>query len=111
MKLFQTIVLIVLILLSLSAGAVKIMEMPQEVAFFAQAGLSATSLMILGVVQIAGGSLAIFQKTRRPGVTLVGAGFLVSSIVIFMTGNIGFGVFSLLPVILAAYLVLERRKA
>ena len=86
MKSIRNSILVIVILPSLSAGAVKLMKMPQEVKFFHDAGLGVTLLVILGTV-IAAGS------------------FLASTVVIFMTGQVGFGFFSLLPVVLAGLIV------
>ena len=102
MKILQTILLVVLALMSAAAGAAKVFQAPQETAFFESAGLAAFWLLPLGVLQIAGALAAIPHQTRRIGMALVAAGFLVSAIIIFMTGNLGFGLISLLPVLLAA---------
>ncbi len=110
MSLFRKIILIVLILMSLAAGAAKVLQMPQEIQFFQTAGLGIVLLMVLGVVQVVGAGLAAVPKTRTIGAGLMGVGFLVSAAVIFMTGNIGFGVFSLLPVALAGFLMTGARE-
>lgn len=104
MKIFKTIILVLLIAMSLGAGAAKIFQIPQEVEFFTQAGLSVTFMMALGALQIAGGGFSAFQKFRKPGAAVMGIGFLVSTIVIFINGNIGFGVISLVPAALAGFL-------
>jgi uncharacterized membrane protein YphA (DoxX/SURF4 family) len=104
MKIFQIILLIVIALMSLGAGAAKIMKMPQEVQFFETAGLSPTLLIVLGIVQVIGGLLLIVPKTRKPGAIIAGLGFLCSVITILMTGQIGFAAISLLPVLGAGFL-------
>ena len=111
MKIFRIIVLVVLIAMSLSAGAAKVMQMPQEVQFFEAAGFSVHLLLALGVIQIIGGVFAMFPVFRISGAVIMGAGFLVSSIVIFMTGDAAFGAISLLPVALAAFLATGARTA
>ena len=55
MKLVQTIILVILILLSLAAGAAKLMQVPQEAQFFADAGLGIAAMISLGAFQIVGG--------------------------------------------------------
>ncbi len=110
MKIFQTVILVILVLMSLSAGAVKLLQMPQEVKFFEDAGLGVSLLMALGAVQILGGILAAVPKFKLPGASIIAAGFLASTIVIFMTGQIAFGAFSLLPVIFAGLLIADARK-
>ena len=111
MKLAQTITLVILVLMSLAAGVAKVMQMEQEVQFFQQAGLNASWLMGLGVMQIIGAGLAVIAKFRSIGAGLMGAGFLISAIVIFMTGNAGFGAFSLVPVLLAGFLMAGSRAS
>lgn len=111
MKIFRIVVLVVLIAMSLSAGAAKVMQMPQEVQFFEAAGLNVHLLMALGALQIIGGVLAAFPDFRKSGAIIIGVGFLVSSFAIFMTGDIAFGAFSLLPVALAGFLVTGGGKA
>jgi len=106
MALIQKLLLIALILMSFAAGAAKLMQMPQEVAFFAAAGLGPLPLISLGVLQVAGAVFAIPHRWRRQGLWLMALGFLASSIVILITGNVIFAVGSLLPVILALYLSL-----
>ncbi len=109
MKIFQTVILVILVLMSLSAGAVKLLQMPQEVNFFASAGLGVALLMALGAIQILGGVLAAVPKFKLPGVSIIAAGFFASTIVIFMTGQIAFGAFSLLPVVFAGLLIVDAR--
>lgn len=103
MQLLKKVCLVVIILLSLSAGSVKVVQMPQEVQFFEAAGLGTTLLVVLGVVQVLAGLLLLFYKSRKLGAAIAAVSFLVSSAVIFMTGNIGFALFSLLPVLIASY--------
>lgn len=97
-------VLIILVILSLAAGGAKVFNMPQEIQFFKDAGIHSTWLLPLGSLQIIGGLLAIYYRTRRVGSAAIALGFLLSTIVIFMTGNSAFGVFSLLPVFLCAFI-------
>lgn len=93
-------VLIILVILSMAAGGAKVAGMPQEIQFFQDAGIHSVWLMPLGGLQLIGGLLAIYHRTRRTGIALIAIGFLVSTVVIFMTGNSGFGVFSLIPILL-----------
>ena len=105
MKSIRNSILVIVILLSLSAGAVKLMKMPHEVKFFHDAGLGVTLLVILGAVQLLGGILLVFAKSRIYGAVIAAGSFLASTVVIFMTGQVGFGFFSLLPIVLAGLIV------
>jgi len=104
MKWVKIIALVLIALMSGAAGLAKVMKTPQEVAFFEAAGMSLSFLIPLGIAQILGALLAVNSKTRRAGLGLVALCFLISAIMIFLSGNIGFGVGSLIPVIIAAVL-------
>lgn len=111
MKLAQKIILIILILMSFAAGAAKVMQMPQEVAFFAKAGLGVGIMVALGVMQIFGAALSIPPGLRVAGAAIMGAGFLASAVIIFMTGNLVFASVSLLPVLLTGVIITNARRA
>jgi len=111
MTLAQKIVLLILILMSFAAGAAKVMQMPQEVAFFAKAGLGVGTMVALGVMQILGAALSIPPGLRVAGAVIMGAGFLASAVIIFMTGNLVFASVSLLPVLLTGVIINNARRA
>lgn len=111
MKHLMTVAFGLLVLLSLLAGVAKLFQAPQEVAFFSAAGLGLVPLMFNGIIQVVGSLLSILPKTRLPGLGLVVAGFMMSVLVIAMTGNMPFAAFSMLPVLFGAVVIfLERRK-
>ena len=110
MKIAQTIILVILILLTLAAGAAKAMKMPQEVQFFAYAGLGMTTMIALGVFQITGAVLSAVPKFRMIGTAMMGAGFLASAIIIMMTGDMTFALMSLIPVLLSGFVFVGRRN-
>ncbi len=111
MKYLYFAVLIILVIMSLAAGGAKVANMPQEIEFFREAGINASWLLPLGGIQIIGGLLAVYHRTRRMGLTLVATGFLISTIVIFLTGNVQFGAFSALPVFLCVVLIWRSRNS
>lgn len=104
MKYVVALVLVVLVLLSFAAGGAKALNMPQEVQFFEEAGLSSSLLLPLGIIQILGGLLSIFRLRRRIGAVVMAFGFLFSAIAIFLTSNAVFGLISLLPVALSLFI-------
>ncbi len=104
-------VMIMLVILSLAAGGAKVSSMPQEIQLFQDSGIHPTWLLPLGSLQIIGGLLAIYHRTRRVGSVVIALGFLLSTIVIFMTGNCAFGVFSLLPVLLCAFIFWRSKRS
>ena len=105
MKLALNILLIILVLMSLAAGAAKLLQVPQEAQFFADAGLGTGVMMALGALQILGAALSVPPKFRKAGAAIMGAGFLASAVIILMTGNMGFAAVSLLPVVLCGVVV------
>lgn len=97
-------------LLSIAAGLPKVLRMPQEVGFFAEAGLGIAPLMLLGGLQVAGGILTLTVRFRQIGLFLVIVGFLVSVLVLAMTGDFAFASVSMLPVFVGIGLwIFERR--
>ena len=106
---FKNLILVVLILLSLSAGVAKVMKVPNEVEFFQGAGLSLGLLLALGFVQLIGGALLAFRRVRMLGAIVAALGFGISTVAIFLSGQAAFGVFSLLPVMMAAFVAKVER--
>ena len=107
MKIVRVIILVIVALLSLAAGVAKIMKTPQETTFFDSLGIDLTFMLILGVLQVAGGIFIFVPKVRKVGAIVAAIAFSISTIMIFMTGQIGFGLFSLLPIVLALYLAIS----
>jgi hypothetical protein len=103
-----TILLVALIaLLSIAAGAAKVMQTPQEMEFLRGLGLSSPLIVVFGLIQIAGGILLVPPKTRMSGAVLATAALVVSTILIFVSGNIAFGLFSLLPIAMAGGIIYQ----
>ncbi|GAA4052213.1 hypothetical protein [Parerythrobacter jejuensis] len=94
-----------LVLLSLAAGVAKVLQAPQEVQFFIDAGWGQGLLLPFGLVQIAGGVLALLGRSRRIGAILMALGFFLSAVAIFLTGNTVFAFLSLIPVALAVLFI------
>ena len=103
MKIANSIILVLLTLLSISAGVTKLMQVPQEVEFLNNAGLNNAAIILFGVLQVVAGILLIFTKTRKVGALITTIAFTISTIIIFMAGKIAFGFFSILPILLAAF--------
>jgi hypothetical protein len=88
MKTVSTIILVVLILLAVSSGITKVALMQQDVEFFGKYGFSNPVLIAYGLVQLVGGVLMVFKKTRFFGATIVALTFLISLAVLLMEGNL-----------------------
>ena len=103
-------ILVVLAVLSLAAGAAKLSMAEQEVSFFASVGLSRPWLIPLGIVQVTGTVLAVFPRLRQAGAWVIGSGFALSTIILFMSGNSIFGAVSMAPVVLAVIIAVSYRR-
>ena len=111
MKLLKTVNLILVILLGLSSGISKIMQIPQEMEFFQdEMGYSANTIILFGVTQLAAGILLVFGKTRTTGAIILETTFCISALIVFMAGKIGFGFFSILPVVMAGIVIRETTR-
>ncbi len=100
----RNVLLAIILLLSLAAGLAKVLSTPAEVQFFASAGLAEGWLLPLGLVQLLGAIAVVVARLRRIGLLAIAGGFALSSAVIFATGNMTFGLVSLIPVALAMLL-------
>ena len=112
-----TVMIYVLATLSAAAGIPKILQLPQELGFLSAIGFSAIAVSVLGVVQLTGGVLLLWKRSRLSWAVLAGLALLVSSFAIFSGGNTKFGLISLLPlavsivVIYSTLRVVERGDA
>ena len=88
MKTVFGIVLLMLIFLAMSSGVTKVVLMQRDVDFFGKYGFSNPILVTYGLIQIVGGVLMVFRKTRFVGAAVVAFTFLVSLAVLLMDGNI-----------------------
>ena len=68
-------------------------------------GFGANTIILFGMAQLAAGTLLVFGKTRTIGAMILAATLCVSMIIIFMAGKIGFGFFSILPVVMAGFVI------
>ncbi|MCW8834054.1 MAG: DoxX family protein [Colwellia sp.] len=110
MRYVFNLVLIIVVLLSAMAGVAKVMHTPQEVEFLQSFGLNNTHISIFGAVQILGAALLSYKKMRLYGAVLVVVGFFISAVLIFVSGNTGFALISLLPVVLTTVIIQKTVK-
>lgn len=99
-----------LAILSFAAGIPKILQLPQELGFLGALGLSGFVVSILGVVQLAGGMMLLWSRSRVPGALLAGFALLVSSAAIFAGGDAMFGLASLIPILAMAMVIYVELK-
>lgn len=100
MKAVSVVVLLVLILLAVSSGISKILLMQQEVEFFGRYGFSIPAITIFGTIQVIGGFLMVFTRTRFVGAAIVAITFLISLALILMDGNIPVGIVTVIATLL-----------
>ena len=105
MKYVHVLIIAAVALLSIAAGLVKLMQSQQEVEFLQGLGLSVFLIVMFGLVQVIGGVLMAPKQTRLPGAVLVALGFIVSTILIFIAGNVAFGLISVIPAALASMII------
>lgn len=91
----------ILILLSLSTGITKLIQLPAEMQLFRGAGFSDFWILVFGWLQVAGGLLLIWPMSRKTGAVIMMATFAVASGVVWMSGMTGFFVVSLAFILLA----------
>ena len=64
------------------------MLMTQDVDFFGQYGFTNPLLMLFGAIQLTGGVMLIFQKTRIAGAATVAVTFAMSAVVLSLAGSV-----------------------
>lgn len=110
MKIVNFLIIAVIALLSIAAGLAKVLQTPQEMEFLQGLGLSPAVIIVFGLVQIAGGVLVVPPRTRLVGAILATSALAVSTILIFMGGNLEFGLFSIIPIALAGVIIYQSAR-
>ena len=109
MQILKIVLLTVLVLMSLAAGVAKIMAMPQELDFLAHLGMSEMAVRCLGVIQALGGVLLVLPKTRKAGAVLAIIALVVSGLALFVSGNSGVGLITLIPIAIGVMVFKEAK--
>jgi len=105
MRIAHTVILVILTFLAISAGITKVLLMPRDVDFFGQYGFSSSVLVVYGLVQLIGGLLLPFSKTRFVGAAIVAVTFLVSLVVLLMDGNIPVSIVTIVMILLLGFIM------
>jgi len=105
MAILQKIILGIVALLSVAAGIAKVMKVPQEVTFFESLGIDLFFMIALGALQLLAGLIILVPRFRVIGATIAAISFSISVAMIWMTGQTGFAMVSVLPVALAIYVI------
>ena len=98
-------ILAILTLLAVSSGIAKILLMPQDVNFFGNYGFSDPILIAFGSVQLLGGLLLVFTKTRFAGAAIVAVTFLVSLALLLMEGNVPVSIVTAVATLLLGFVM------
>ena len=110
MKTVNILIIATIALLSIAAGLAKVMQTQQELEFLQGVGLSSALIVAFGLVQISGGVLLVLKKTRLLGAVLATSALVVSTVLIFIGGNLAFGLVSILPIALACVIIYKTAK-
>ena len=102
--------LVAVLLLALASGIAKIMLIPEELVFFQKVGLTETAIILVGILQVISAVLILITRFRKIGATLLGTTFIVSTILIFLSGDVTFGLFSILPIVLILFIVIPTSR-
>ncbi len=110
MKIIKIILTILIVLLSITAGLAKVMQLPEEMIFLTELGLNSTMILVFGVIQIISGFLLATPKSKLFGLVLTAIAFLTSAILVFISGDILFTIVSMLPVAITLFLIYQTHE-
>jgi len=111
MKITKIVMTAIVGLLSIAAGAAKIMLVPEEAKFLAQFGFNDTLTVVFGLAQVIGGCLVAIPLTKLYGAGISTICFATSLAMILSTGNLAFAAVSVLPVLLSGFLLYQGYRA
>jgi predicted MFS family arabinose efflux permease len=75
--------------------------------FLQRVGLSSALIVAFGLVQKLDGVLLVPRRTRMFGAVLAALTFVASTVLIFVGGNLAFGLVSMLPIALACVIIYQ----
>ncbi len=110
MKVLQIILLILIALMSIAAGAAKALLVPEELAFLESFGLTQTMVVIYGVLQLLAGIVMLIPRINHVGLIVAIIAFVISTVLIFISGRWSFGLVSLLPILITSWLLFSARQ-
>lgn len=110
MNIYLNVILSILVFLAVSSGVTKIMLMPQDVEFFGNYGFTNPILITYGGVQVIGGILLVFRKTRFFGALIVAITFLISAAVLIMARNIPVTIITVVAVLMLGVIMKQSLK-
>lgn len=111
MKILHWILVILVVFVAVSAGLAKAFQIPQEVQFLSLFGFNVALIIVYGIVQTLGGILMLIPKTLTLGALITTLAFILSSVLILISGDLMFFIVSLIPVALTYLTVWSASKA
>jgi hypothetical protein len=84
--------------------------MPDEIELFKIAGFGENLLLSFGLFQVASAISILFSRIRKPGAAILAVTFGISTILIFLSGQVAFGIFSIVPILLLGVIMNDRSK-
>ncbi len=110
MKIVQPIILVILVLLAVTAGAAKLSLQQQDVEFFGRFGFSNLALVLYGLVQAVAGLSMVFRRTRWIGAAVVAITFVTSLVLLVMDGNIPASIATVVATFLLGVVMRQSRQ-
>ncbi|MEC4727106.1 DoxX family protein [Shewanella sp. D64] len=110
MNIFYILITAIIVLLSISAGSAKVMQIPQEMEFLQSFGLNQATIISFGVFQILAGVLLIPPRTRLYGALLAFVALVISTSLLLIDGNMSLGFISIITVILTSIIINQTLK-
>jgi len=84
--------------------------MQQDVDFFGKYGFSNPILMFYGAIQLIGGVLLPFKKTRFIGAAISAITFAISLVVLLLEGNIPVSIVTVIATVLLGCVMMRSRS-
>ena len=100
MKYAPFLVVCILVFLAVSSGVTKVMLMPQDVEFFGKYGFTNPMLVLFGAIQVIGGLMLIYFRTRIAGAVIVSVTFAISAVILILAGSIPAAIATLAALVL-----------
>jgi len=105
MRIFFNILLVILMFLAIASGIAKISLTPHDVEFFGSYGFTEPVLITFGCVQLLGGILLAFPKSRITGAAVVATTFAVSAVMLLMAGKYTVTLITLLFILASGFII------
>lgn len=110
MKLFDKIILVLTVVLSIATGVFKVLQQKADIELFEKIGFGAFGTTLLGLAQIIGGIFLIYPKYRKYGAIVMIITFTIASVAVFANRLYVFGFVSILFIVMALFIFIKTIK-